>query len=111
MRNDLRLGEQADDEKRFALEIEEIAGMNENAGLLEQIEHDRFLGSDRRHLHDGVPASFDRQHRARRMSRGERSTNCAVVFAHALAESALADAAPALSSSGAATCTGVDTDR
>ena len=104
------LRKETDDEKGLAFEIEEIAWMHEHSSLFEQIDDDRVFGRQRRHLHDRIPSGFHRHHRARRHRGSGRDQRARNSRAHG-SESARARTAPAASKSGAATCTGVDTDK
>ena len=64
-----RLGQQADDEEGFAIEVEEKPGVHEHVVVGEELEHQRFLAAIRRHLQDGRPAALDVEERDRRASR------------------------------------------
>ena len=83
--------------------------MDEHARLRQQAEHQRLLGLDRGHLDDGRPAasgsSSDVAGRVRRRSRS------ATRFRAHGRGSLLANRRPRGDERGAASCTGVDTDR
>ena len=59
--------------------IEEVAGMDEDALALEQIEHERFLAADGGHTRDERPSALDRQQVAGRMRAHERPGSPQVV--------------------------------
>ena len=108
-----RLRQQADDEERFVREIEEEPGMHEDAVLLEQRRATSvLLAARRRHAQD--------RRTSRRRQRSTSIDGCArrprwsarVVAPDARRGSASRTAAPARDrGAGAATCTGVETDR
>ena len=49
----LAVGQQTDDEKGFAIEVEEEPRVNQDVVVGEELEHERFLAAIRRHLQDG----------------------------------------------------------
>ena len=53
------LGQQADDEEGFAIEVEEKPGVHEHVVVGQELDHQRFLAAIRRHLQDGRPAALD----------------------------------------------------
>jgi hypothetical protein len=63
--------QQADDDEGLAGKVEEVAGMDQHAVLLEQPHDERLLAVGPGHLHDRAPPALDRQHAARRMSGGQ----------------------------------------
>ena len=102
--------QQADDEERFVREVEEVAGMHEDALAPQQIQDQRLLAARRRHAHDGRPAAFDAA-AARRRDTPRDVAGSGRLRADALWIGLADRRRRGAAARGAATCTGVLTDR
>src|SRR3954451_8530481 len=57
---DVGAREQGDDEVAVAVEVEEVAGMDDDAAFFDEAQRELFIGFESRYAHDRRPPALDR---------------------------------------------------